>query len=80
MTRSVSAEYNPCFVFARRIRSKPSAVLGPVLLPPCIWHRLFRMAGAWHGLPFRLRAPQRGTACASGSVVCQSGRRSSGCP
>jgi hypothetical protein len=27
------------------------------------------MAGAWHGLPARFRAPQRGAACASGSVT-----------
>jgi hypothetical protein len=27
-------EYHPCFVLARRIRSIPSAVFGPVLSPP----------------------------------------------
>jgi hypothetical protein len=29
-----AAEYRPCFVTARRIRSIPSAVFGPVLRPP----------------------------------------------
>ena len=29
----------PCFQFARRLRSRPSGVLGPVLGPPCIRHR-----------------------------------------
>ena len=56
--------------------SSPSAVLSPVLLPPCIRHLGFFIAGDRHGLPLRVRAPQRGEDCANGSVVRQSGRRS----
>ena len=37
-------------------------VLGPVLLPPWQRHRPLIMAGARHGFPARLRAPQRGAA------------------
>ena len=37
-------------------------VLGPVLLPPWQRHRPLIMAGARHGSPARLRAPQRGAA------------------
>jgi hypothetical protein len=50
------------------MRSNPSVVLGPVLVPPCIWHRPFGMAGARHAVPLRVRAPQRGGAWASGSA------------
>ena len=32
----------------------------PRALPPCIRHRPFRIAGARHGQPLRVRAPQRG--------------------
>jgi hypothetical protein len=41
-------EYRPCFVFACRMRSIPSAVFGPVLSPP--WSTLFRDAfdSEWH--------------------------------
>ena len=72
---SASAEYSPCFVLARRIRSKPSAVRGPVLLPPCSLQRPLAIAGDSHGFPLRVFAPQRGHDCAMGSVVRQSGRR-----
>jgi hypothetical protein len=48
----------PCFVFAARIRSIPSAVRGPVLRPPWRWQRCRpRRAGQPHGIPRRLRAP-----------------------
>src|SRR5260370_1864891 len=40
-----SAEYSPVFQLAFRDRSNPSAVRGPVLIPPCIRQRPFRMAG-----------------------------------
>ena len=32
-------------IFHRRARSSPSGVRGPVLFPPCIRHRPFRIAG-----------------------------------
>jgi hypothetical protein len=35
-SRCRSAEYRPCFQRARVLRSRPSGVRGPVLLPPCI--------------------------------------------
>jgi hypothetical protein len=41
-------------------RASPSSVRGPVLHPPCIRHRPFRMAGERHGVACRVRAPQRG--------------------
>ena len=47
---------------AERSRRRPSLVLGPVLLPPWQRHRPLIMAGARHGSPARLRAPQRGAA------------------
>lgn len=47
---------------AARSRWRPSLVLGPVLLPPWQRHRPLIMAGARHGSPARLRAPQRGAA------------------
>jgi hypothetical protein len=37
-------------------------VRGPVLHPPCIRHRRFAMAGERQGVPWRVRAPQRGAA------------------
>ena len=48
--------------------SRPTLVLGPVLSPPCSRQRPFRAwslprshtAGARHGRPLRVRAPQRG--------------------
>ena len=47
--------------------------------PPCRRQRRRPfIAGDRHGLPLRVHAPQRGQACANGSVVCQSGRRSYG--
>src|SRR5438128_1462100 len=55
------AEYSPCFVVARRIRSIPSAVLGPVLRPPCSLQRPFRMAGDPHAPLRRFLAPHRCT-------------------
>jgi hypothetical protein len=60
----ISPLYRPWIVRAARIRASPSAVLGPVLLPPCIRHREFLIAGDRHGLPLRVRAPQRGQDCA----------------
>ena len=60
------------------MRASPAAVLGPVLVPPCIRHRPLVIAGDWHGVPVRVCAPQRGQDCARGSVVRQSGRRCSG--
>jgi len=42
-----------CLVFAARSRSRLSRVRGPVLLPPCIRQRPFRMAGERHGQPAR---------------------------
>jgi hypothetical protein len=42
------------------MRSIPSAVLGPVLQPPCIRQRPFGIAGDWHGDPRRVFAPHRG--------------------
>src|SRR5689334_15630613 len=47
-------------VRARRMRSIPSAVLGPVLAPPCIRHLPFAIAGPLHAFPLLVRAPQRG--------------------
>jgi hypothetical protein len=56
------AEYSPCFVFARRIRSIPSAVLGPVLNPPCILHLPFSIAGPLQRVCLRVLAIHRGAA------------------
>ena len=53
-------ERRPCFQFALRARSKPSGVLGPVLAPPCIRQRPFRMAGPSQGVPRRVLAPHLG--------------------
>ena len=56
-----SAENWPCFRRACLERARPAAVVGPVERPPCIRHRfLFRTAGQPHGVPLRVRAPQRG--------------------
>src|ERR1700704_5974951 len=56
----ISALYRPWIVRACRIRSIPAAV-GPVLLPPCIRHREFLIAGDRHELPlgFLLRSGGR---------------------
>ena len=63
----------PCVVEARRIRSTPSAVLGPVLSPPCSRHRPFRMAGHWHGVPRRVLASHLGAREKSpGGFPCRS--------
>jgi hypothetical protein len=43
-------------------RASPSAVRGPVLHPPCIRHRRVARAGERQGVPWRVRAPQRGAA------------------
>lgn len=66
-----STENCPCRQFAFRERSRPSEVRGPVDLPP--WRRqrvyapvfLFLIAGAPHGFPFRVLAPQRGAVAGS---------------
>ena len=76
--RIISAPYRPWIVRAALMRSSPSAVLGPVLLPPCILHLPFGIAGCRHGVSLRVCAPHRGQDCASGSVVRQSGRRDMG--
>src|SRR5262245_3609033 len=55
----------PCVHFARLLRSRPSGVRGPVLLPPCSLQRPFGMAAPRQGLPVRFeRAPHRGEAFA----------------
>ena len=46
--------YRPCLVCDARMRSMPSAVRGPVLLPPCILHRPFFMAADRQGEPARV--------------------------
>ncbi len=46
----------------------PSAVRGPVLLPPCILQRPLGMAGDRHGVFWRVLAPQRGAACADDGI------------
>ena len=38
-------------------------------LPPCMRHLPFGIAGDWHGLPFLVRAPQRGLWC-MGNLLC----------
>jgi hypothetical protein len=59
-------EYRPCFVTARRIRSIPSAVRGPVESPPWFLQRVYRWllmlhsAAALHGWPVRVFAQHRG--------------------
>jgi hypothetical protein len=61
-----SAERFPCLQFARRHFSRPSGVRGSVLAPPCSRQRVYRplvllhIAGARHGLPDLVLAPQRG--------------------
>jgi len=54
------AEYRPCFQFAFLDRSRPSGVRGPVLLPPCILHLPFFIAGDLQGVPFLVLAPHLG--------------------
>jgi hypothetical protein len=61
----VTFENRPCFQRARRLRSRPSGVRGPVLRPPCMRQRRFPRTGrAWQGRPpsVRARAPQRTSA------------------
>ena len=60
-----AAEYLPCFQFALRLRSSPSGVRGPVLIPLCIRQRPFRIAGPLQEPPRRVRAPHRGDAFAN---------------
>ena len=59
------AENLPCFQLARRERSNPAAVRGPVLAPPCIRQRPLCIAGALHSSPFRVLAPHRGAVLGS---------------
>jgi hypothetical protein len=55
-----AADRRPCLVLAAATRALPSAVLGPVLLPPCIRQRFFSlMAGFWQSFPLRVLARQR---------------------
>ena len=61
---TISALDRPCLVLAAFTRARPSAVRGPVDGPPCIRQRPFGIAGAQHGIPLRVRAPQRGCECA----------------
>ena len=56
---TMSAVCKPVRVRAARSLAKPSGVRGPVLGPPCIRQRPFGIAGALHGRPARVRAPQR---------------------
>ena len=57
---------NRCFQFVFVQRSKPSGLRGPAEAPPCMRHFVYflafllRMAGARHGAPERVFAPQRG--------------------
>jgi hypothetical protein len=60
----------PCFQLATRLRSFPSGVRGPVLMPPCIRQRPFGIAGDWHRVRLRVSAPQRGLWCISVAVLC----------
>ena len=60
-----SAEYAPCFQFARIERASPISVRGPVLVPPCIRQRPFCIAGPLQAVPFRVLAPQRGAVLGS---------------
>src|SRR5258708_7505915 len=51
-----------CFSIVHRDlfeRASPSAVRGPVLVPPCMRHRPFRIAGDLHRPPARVFAPHR---------------------
>jgi hypothetical protein len=56
----VSFENSPCFQFALCERAKPSGVFGPVLTPPCIRQRPFRIAGARHSDQLLVFAPHLG--------------------
>ena len=42
------------------MRSMPSGVRGPVLMPPCILHRPFGIAADRQGVPLRVLAPHLG--------------------
>src|SRR5208282_5286368 len=58
---SAASVYFPCVVCARATQARPSAVRGPVLLPPWHLHRPFAIAGARQAQPgARTFAPQRG--------------------
>jgi hypothetical protein len=52
--------YRPCFHRAFRLRSKPSGVRGPVLVPPWNLHRPLAIAGPLHCVAALVRAPHRG--------------------
>ena len=56
-----TCEREPRRVLARRIRSIPAGVLGPVLRPPCNRHRPFGIAGHLQALFPLVFAPHRGT-------------------
>jgi hypothetical protein len=58
----------------------PSPRGAPGEAPPWMRHRPLSIAGDRQDWPARFRAPQRGTAWAIGSVMRQSGRRSTGLP
>ena len=61
-----AADRWPSFHRARRQRSSPAAVRGPVEAPPCSLQRVWfpvlvlRIAGALHGVPLLVLAPHRG--------------------
>lgn len=49
------------FLWAAAILDLPSAVRGPVDMPPCSLHRFLpRMTCIWHALPRRVFAPHNG--------------------
>ena len=68
----VSCEYAPCFQRARRLRSSLSGVRGPVLMPPCIRHRPFLIAGFRQAVRCRVRAPQRAFVETNGAETARS--------
>lgn len=60
---TASAVQRPCL----RALSFPIGTPGD--FPPCIRQRPFATAGDWHGIPFRVRVPQRGLRC-MGNPLC----------
>jgi len=67
LSEIASTDRPPWVSRARRLRSCPASVRGPVLLPPCMRHRPLDIAGLRQGRPPRVRAlaPQRGAARAA---------------
>lgn len=54
---NISAEYSPCLKALRLPLGAPGDK------PPCILHRPLGIAGDWHTLALRVRAPQRIERC-----------------